>query len=161
MEAEASWSYRGATMLTYCCALFLAGNCLNILGPAGPLVAKQTHTSVTMIGNIFTGEGVGATLGNIIITPLLERVRGHSVICSICCVLLIAVGLVPSCSSFKQVVMLYVVVGGCLGMLTATANTMVSWVLRGRNVGPYVRDFPILLPSAACRLPPTATHLAP
>jgi len=91
-----------------------------------------------MIGNIFTGEGIGATFGNLLISPLLERAGGHSVISAICLVLLIAIGLVPSCVTFQQVVLLYVVVGSCLGMLNATANTMISWVLRGRNVGPYV-----------------------
>ena len=137
-QAMANRAYRCATTLTYCCTLFLAGNCLNIIGPAGPLMAKQTQTSVTMIGNIFTGEGVGATLGNLFISPLLDRAAGHSVICSLCLVLVFAIGLVPHCTSFQQVVLLYVVVGGCLGGLTATSNTMVSWVMRGHNVGPYV-----------------------
>ena len=76
-----------------------------------------------MIGNIFTGEGIGATFGNLLISPLLERTGGHTVISAICHVLLVVIGLVPSCSSFQQVVLLYVIVGSCLGMLNVTVPT--------------------------------------
>ncbi|KAL1514953.1 hypothetical protein AB1Y20_004029 [Prymnesium parvum] len=138
MLTEAHWGYKSATTFTYCMALFLAGNCLNIVGPAGPMLARNTQTSITMIGSIFTGEGVGATIGNLLIGPLLDRTHGHTVLAVICMVLLVVVGGVPSCSSFHQVILLYVVVGGCLGLVQATAITMVTWTQQGGNVGPWV-----------------------
>ncbi|KAL3914342.1 MAG: hypothetical protein SGPRY_007659 [Prymnesium sp.] len=138
MLAENDWGYKTAATTIYCAALFLAGNCLNIVGPAGPVLARNTHTSITRIGSIFTGEGIGATLGNLLIGPLLDRTSGHSVLCVICLVLLVAVGGVPSCSSFQHIVLLYVVVGGCLGLVQATAITMVTHAQKGENVGPWV-----------------------
>lgn len=138
MLTEADRAYKFGATLTYCLVTFACGNCLNIVGPAGPTLAKNTHVSITMIGNIFTGEGIGATVGNMLIGPILDRAQGHTVITVVCLVLLIVVGGVPSCSTFHQVVLLYVVVGCCLGLVQGTAMSMATWMHKGSNVGPWV-----------------------
>lgn len=129
---------RALTTAAYCSALFLGGLCVNIIGPAGPTLARSMHTSVAMIGNIFAAEGAGNTLGSSLISALLDRFSGHTLIASICLLLFFVVGLVPSCTSIAHVVVLYMIVGGCLGLMCGASNTLVTWVHAGSNVGPWV-----------------------
>ena len=131
-------TYRRLATATYCTALFLGGCCVNIVGPAGPTLARSMHSSVTMIGSVFAAEGAGNTLGSSLISTLLSRYSGHTVVSVLCLLLFFAIGLVPSCTTIVQVVALYVVVGGCLGLINGASNTLVTWVHTGRNVGPWV-----------------------
>jgi len=133
-----STTYRRLATFSYCLALFLGGLCVNIIGPAGPLLTRSLHASGGMIGNIFTAEGAGNTLGSSMLGALLQRYSGHTVVGTLCFVLFFAVGLIPACTSLVQVVGLYVIIGGCLGLNNGAANTLVTWVHKGHNVGPWV-----------------------
>ena len=130
--------YRSLATAVYCSALFLGGCCVNIVGPAGPTLSHTLHASVTMIGNVFAAEGAGNTIGSSLVAPLLERYSGHSILSCLCLILFFVVGLVPSCTSFLHVVGLYVIVGCCLGLLNGSAQTLVTWLHTGHNVGPWV-----------------------
>ena len=108
---------------------------MNILGPAGPTLARHVHVTSTAIGNVFTGEGLGNTLGSSIVGPMLARHSGHAIIAALGIVLFFAVAAVPACESLTQVFALYVGIGSCLGLINGACNTMITWVQHGRNVG--------------------------
>jgi len=122
----------------YCMALFLGGLSVNILGPGGPTLAREMSSSLTMIGSIFSAEGVGNLMGSSLVAAMLERHGVNSVVLCVCMVLFVAVGLVPSCTMLVQVIALYVCVGICLGLLNGMTNTAITWLHHGRNVGPWI-----------------------
>ena len=131
-------AHRHLSTLCYCLALFVAGTSVNVLGPAGPTLARHVHVTSTAIGNVFTGEGLGNTLGSSIVGPMLARHSGHAIITALGIVLFFAVAAVPACESLTQVFALYVGIGSCLGLINGACNTMITWVQHGRNVGPWV-----------------------
>merc|ERR1740130_2156536 len=69
---------------------------------------------------------------------VLDRHTGHDVICVLSLLMFAVVGLVPACESISQVLALYFLVGACMGMMSMTANMLVTWVQHGHNVGPWV-----------------------
>ena len=135
---EGSTGYRTLTIATYCATLFLGGISINILGTAGTALTSNVHAKITAVGTIFTAEGVGNMLGNTLAGWVLERHAAHSVVCALCLLMFVVVGLVPVCESISHVIALYFLIGSCMGMLSSTVNTMVTWVQHGRNVGPWV-----------------------
>ena len=130
--------YRAWSIACYCATLLVGGLSINILGSAGPVLCHNLHAAVTAVGTVFTAEGMGNALGSSIVGQVLERRPGHRVICQLCIVMFVIVALVPACESIAQVVFLYFLVGACMGIMSTTANTMVTWVQHGRNVGPWV-----------------------
>ena len=72
---------RLAATALYCCVLFVQGNCVNILGPAGPTLTASMHTSLESVGNVLSAEGAGGMLGASLIAYMLERHSGHVIIC--------------------------------------------------------------------------------
>ena len=122
----------------YCCVQFLNGSSVNIVGPAGPTLASSLNTRVEDVGNILSAEGAGNLTAALLISSVLQRFNGHSVIRALSLVMFVCLGLVPSCSSISQVTLLYFGVGSCLGLLSSVANTLMTWVQAGRNVGPWV-----------------------
>jgi FHS family Na+ dependent glucose MFS transporter 1 len=131
-------TYRFMATSMYCTALCLGGLCVNIVGPAGPSLAVSVHARATLIGNIFAAEGAGNTLGSSVASMALARVSGHPLIGSLCLLLFVVVGLIPSCTSGLQVIALYVIIGAALGLIGSVANTLITWVHAGHNLGPWV-----------------------
>ena len=134
----ASQRHRVLATALYCFVLFLGGCCVNIVGQAGPSLARSMHVSLAVIGNVFSAEGIGNTLGSSLVGGLLERHSGHTLVSLLCVGLFFAVSAIPSCTMLWQVVGLYMVIGACLGMLSVASNTLITWVNVGRNVGPWV-----------------------
>ena len=69
---------------------------------------------------------------------MLDRYSGHSILATNCLLLFLIVGIIPSCWSIHQVIILYMVAGVCLGLNNGLANTLITWLHAGRNVGPWV-----------------------
>ncbi len=124
--------------LSYCMMLFLSGSCINLIGPAGPTLARNLGSGITLVGTLFTAEGFGCLLGNSLLSVVLRRWSGHSVIVAVFGALFVVVGLVPTCSSTGQVVGLFFLIGAGFGLASSAANTLVAWAQPGRNVGPWV-----------------------
>ena len=121
----------------YCCVQFLNGSCVNIVGPAGKTLESRLHTTHG-VGSILSAEGAGNLTAALLIAVVLRRFAGHAILrtlllCLFCCLIGVAL-----CSSIVSARMLYFGVGCCLGLGSGTANTLVTWVYSGRNVGPWV-----------------------
>ena len=121
----------------YCCVQFLNGICVNIVGPAGKTLESRLHTAHG-VGSILSAEGAGNLTAALLIGVVLGRFAGHAILrtlllCLACCMVGVAL-----CSSIGSARILYFGVGCCLGLGSGTANTLVTWVYSGRNVGPWV-----------------------
>ena len=121
----------------YCCVQFLNGICVNIVGPAGKTLESRLHTAHG-VGSILSAEGAGNLTAALLIGVVLGRFAGHAILrtlllCLACCLVGVA-----QCSSIVSARILYFGVGCCLGVGSGTANTLVTWVYSGRNVGPWV-----------------------
>jgi FHS family Na+ dependent glucose MFS transporter 1 len=124
-------------VVLYCFVQFLNGSCVNIVGPAGKTLESRLHTTHG-VGSILSAEGAGNLTAALLIGVVLPRFAGHSILrtlllCLFCCLVGVAL-----CSSIVSARILYFGVGCCLGLGSGTANTLVTWVYSGRNVGPWV-----------------------
>merc|ERR1719310_2200762 len=111
---------------------------INILGPAGPTLASNMHTSVHMVGSILTAEGAGGVAASMLVPALLKRYHGHRVLFALALFEFFCLGAIPSCSSITQMSLIYFWIGSCVGLTTCLSNTLLTWVQAGRNVGPWV-----------------------
>ena len=127
-------SHRYVSSACYFAVIVLAGAAVNVLGPAGPTLARNLRVGIASVGTIFTAEGVGNTLASSCVGAVLERRRGaeHALIAALCMLLLVAVGVVPTCSALWQIQALYFVVGGCIGLVGWTANTLIY--VKGKGI---------------------------
>ena len=130
--------YQWLTVMLYCCIQFLNGSCVNIVGPAGKTLASSLHTTQTGVGSILSAEGAGNLTAALLISVVLRRFAGHAILRTLLLCLFCCLALLPSCSSIGQASLLYFGVGCCLGLGSGAANTLVTWVQTGRNVGPWV-----------------------
>lgn len=137
LEKDAQ-SYRYAAIACYCSIMLLGGFAINIIGAAGPALTSNIHSSISAVGTIFSAEGIGNMIGSAVVGSVLDRHTGHDVICVLSLLMFAVVGLVPACESISQVLALYFLVGACMGMMSMTANMLVTWVQHGHNVGPWV-----------------------
>lgn len=123
----------------YCSILFVQGSCVNIIGPASPMLAARLHASLEDVGSVLAAEGAGAIIGAAVLAHLLERYPGHIIIgmtSTILCACLCAIAFLST--TIAQVAVLYLCVGASLGCLSGVSNTLITWAQTGRNVGPWV-----------------------
>ena len=138
VPVRSSNPHRLAATALYCCVLFVQGNCVNILGPAGPTLTASLHASLESVGNVLSAEGAGGMVGASLIAYMLERHSGHAIICRAGLLLSAVLCSTLLCSGIAHVALAYFLVGVCLSLCSGVSNTLVSWVQSGRNVGPWV-----------------------
>ena len=129
---------RLACTLLYCSIVFVQGCCVNILGPAGMTISQKMGANLESMGSVMSAEGAGAICGAAFIVILFNKFSGHGIIIRVGLLLVCALLAIELCSSISHMVMVYCVIGGCLGCMSGVACTLVSWVQAGRNVGPWV-----------------------
>lgn len=140
MLRKEHWQHPWAATACYSALVMMTSCSVNIVGPAGPTIAKNLEVGVKAIGTIFTAEGLGGMIGSMCVGTVINRAhqRMHSVVCVLCLTVLMGTGAVPACSSFYQVVWVYFVLGLAFGLLNGTANTLLTWVQRGSTQGLWI-----------------------
>lgn len=140
MLRKEHWQHPWAATTCYSALVMMTSCSVNIVGPAGPTIAKNLEVGVKAIGTIFTAEGLGGMIGSMCVGTVINRAhqRMHSVVCVLCLTVLMGTGAVPACSSFYQVVWVYFVLGLAFGLLNGTANTLLTWVQRGSTQGLWI-----------------------
>jgi MFS transporter, FHS family, Na+ dependent glucose transporter 1 len=126
-----------ARTVAYYLALGMLGLSMATLGPALPVLAGNTQSSLSQISFLFTARSLGKLAGAFQGGRLYDRLPGHRLMASMLVVMAAMAFLIPVIPELWWLIAVLLVLGAAEGALDVGGNTLLVWV-HGSRVGPYM-----------------------
>lgn len=119
-------------------ASFIAmGVAMAALGPTLPGLAKNTGSTLGMIGILFTARSLGSLLVSGLSGRVYDRLPGHTVMSVMILIMAGLMALTPFVPVLWLLTLVLFISGAAQGLLNIGSNTLLVW-LHGDSVGPFM-----------------------
>ncbi len=107
------------------------------LGATLPELAEQTRSVIAEISYLFTAHSVGYIAGTLLGGRLFDRLPGHPLLAAVVLVIALGLVLVPLTPWLPALFLVWVMIGGAIGVLDVGGNALIVWLHRD-NVAPFM-----------------------
>ena len=128
---------RLARTLGYFASFLVFGMGVAALGPALPVLAEHTGSTLSRISVLFTAMAAGFLLGALVGGRLFDRLPGHWVLGAVLVLMAGMAALIPATASLWLLTLLFLFFGVAQGMVEVGCNTLVLWIHKD-HAGPFV-----------------------
>lgn len=125
------------TTAAYYASFIAMGVAMAALGPTLPGLAKNTQSTLGMIGILFTARSLGSLLVSGLSGRVYDRMPGHYVMGLMILIMAGLMALTPFVPILWILTLILFVSGAAQGLLNIGSNTLLVW-LHGDSVGPFM-----------------------
>ncbi len=106
-----------------------------IVGPTLAGLAQRTHSSIGVIGVVFTASALGYLVGSLLSGRWFDRLPGHRVLGVALSLVAAAFAVVPVTTSLWPLVATFLLLGAATATIDVGTNTLLLWIYRERVGG--------------------------
>jgi fucose permease len=121
----------------YSVAFIMLGLSRAVIGPTLPILAEQTHVSISAISILFTATALGGLVGSVAGGWLYDRLPGHPIMTAMLGVIAVIFLTLPIIPSLWLLTGLFLLLGIAEGTVDLGGNTLLVWVHR-EKVGSFM-----------------------